>query len=997
MPGRLVMESNAVQHNPSNMTTINPAVNGVSNSNGTTKDQQQLPPELEHWAHTYVPMGKLLERMAQQCYHDLGEVIDQMADMTISTPQANGVSNSAPDTSPQSVDKKLRLMNFAQSQKDRFIKALVLSDWARNMEDMDKMIELRMWLQQQDDASSQAADAIMRLKHNMIAAKMPNPNIQGALELLSTSKAPWVPDLGYIPPKPLTAHKLLKTLRDMNFALSIRLNLHETLPAHFCNYSISNGRATFVVPHEFELDLAVVDQESTSPFYFIDIRFLFSDAPPLADGIVRSSLEGKVNQVLELNGLSGAYDFLHGFVLTHKITLLRRQAFELARTRWTECLHIEPVHRSLIVQYWTGQPGGKSWIEIGVAKGVNPAKSQEPSSPAVHLRIRWFRGGKEVPNVPFELDPESPSMEHLLNQVTAAHIDIRLSTMRDQLQAITPPKSALAVDLQSSSTDPNSCSLNTKLGQSSTETTLRIIPVNGNVCISPVNTTSLDVEKRLNANPSIDAAQILSYLNCKLVQDQITRQAVQVGLLLLPTDKQQDLNRVFGENIIRRTTFTRPGWGDDWAIAVTISLQGIKWWIVRLANSQTGRSIHNVEALHMSSPSHFNRQTLLNIESRAVAQVSISNITSQLRDQNISHRIQHAASSPSSKTPGSSTPATALIAIRFQDLMQPSDPNLRKSWKPWCKDMAILTHHGVTEPSRGEIKVKYVLKVTLLPQIAADLAPCISKQSDAKEGIIFLPDGICALQLKTQFGAGLVDLAQSRLRRVERLSTCLRAIKKKGFSLDAAGISALVFKYQQDPPLQAGIVFADSIQAPIVFRIPPDNANNPHRRLQPMLQKYLESPSPDHALNTMEETTRFNAFLSVLTTTLPLLRAFAAIESPAVGHARVLVRTLQNFKLVYSAPSTPMLLDMQLLRRAGNDVWTFQPVKDKFTDEQFQAARAVVAKAAQGINGVLSFTSGAVSELAAVEQLLIAIDALAKKSQSGQNDAGQGHEIVVLD
>lgn len=191
-----------------NKPTLTNGVNGSSytgdgkepNASPSANTQDRLPPELEHWTHTYVPMGKLLERIAQQCYNDLQETIDGMTDMPVQhTPPAlngtSGHSQAAPDASPTSIDKKLRLMNFAQTQKDRFIKALVLSDWARNLDDMTKLIELRMWLQQQDDAASASADAIVQLKHNMIPAKMPNPNIEGALELLSTGKAPWMPDV----------------------------------------------------------------------------------------------------------------------------------------------------------------------------------------------------------------------------------------------------------------------------------------------------------------------------------------------------------------------------------------------------------------------------------------------------------------------------------------------------------------------------------------------------------------------------------------------------------------------------------------------------------------------------------------------------------------------------------------------------------------------------------------------------------------------------------
>jgi mediator of RNA polymerase II transcription subunit 14 len=123
MPGRIVMDSHAAPKTnglkpdtPAMASTAPAQPNALANgySNGTTKEEEKvLPPELEHWAHTYVPMGTLLERMAQQCYFDLGEVIEQMADLNIGTPQTNGASTPASDVSKASVDKKLRLMNFA--------------------------------------------------------------------------------------------------------------------------------------------------------------------------------------------------------------------------------------------------------------------------------------------------------------------------------------------------------------------------------------------------------------------------------------------------------------------------------------------------------------------------------------------------------------------------------------------------------------------------------------------------------------------------------------------------------------------------------------------------------------------------------------------------------------------------------------------------------------------------------------------------------------------
>jgi mediator of RNA polymerase II transcription subunit 14 len=1021
MPGRIVMESNAVpttngsKPHPPTMATTAPArldqvTNGLSNGTTTKQAPSSPPPELEHWNHTYLPMGKLLERMAQQCYNDLSEVIDQMADLNIATPQPNGATSSAPDSSKASVEKKLRLMNFAQTQKDRFIKALVLSDWARNMGDMDKLIELRMWLTQQDDASTITSDGIMQLKHNMINAKMPNPNIKGALELLSTSKAPEQPDLGYLAPKPLSAHKLLRTLRDMNFVLSVRLNLHEQLPPQLCDYSIANGRATFFVPHEFELDLAVTDEDTSTPFYFIDLRFSFSNAPPLGDDFVRSSLEGHLNHILALEGLQAAYNFLHGFVLTHKITLLRKQAFELSRTRWTECLHVEPIHRSLVVQYWTGQPGGKSWIEIGIAKGLDSQKvSDTQDTSAVRLNIRWFRAGKETFDVRFDVDPANPSMEDILNQVTAAHMTLRLSTIRDQLRAKSPPNSALDMSLQVSKTNPNACALSMKLGQYGPATTLRIVPVNGDICISPVTAASTDVERRLNTDPSMDAAQIVSYLNCKLVQDHITRQSVRAGWLLMPTDKQQDVSNMFGEQVIRRTTYTRRGWGEDWAIAATISLSGVKWWIARLTSATTGRSIQSAEALPLPSSSGiFDRQTLMTIESRAVAQVSLSNIAAQLRTAQIHHEIRHVSPSTpnNSASPLSAAVTTAFIGIKFRDLMQPKDPQLRKTWEPWCKETTVLTHHGVDESSREDTKVVHVLKLTLDVKTAEDLACCVGKGT-ADQGIVFAANGICALQLRTHFGVDLVSSIQSRLRRVERLSTCLRAIKKRNLTVDRVNVSGVVFKYQQTPPLQAGIIFPDSGAAPIQIRLAGlGSSPNPHQSIQPLLQKLLQSTtlrSDRTSGNVLDEASVFEKMLDLLFAALPLLRAFKVIEQHdrSGKSTKVAVRSLMHYLIVYSAPFPAMAFEMQLRRKDGKDIWTIAPSKDRIANgQQLNLALDMLQQAWKGKNvpGVIGFRSGVVAEIDSVETLLRNLDSVVRGiagPHAGGND--NGHEVVILD
>lgn len=164
--------------------------------------QDQQPPQLDDFSDSYVAIKVLYPRVAQQCYSDLGEQIDFLAEAAPAQqpPIINGALNrpgqhAGNEATAIALEKKQRWMAWAQEQKDRFIKLSVLTDWARNMPQMNRLIQLRMWLQQQDAAGSAMADAIVQLKQNTINAKLPNPNIQGALELLSTSKAPWMPDV----------------------------------------------------------------------------------------------------------------------------------------------------------------------------------------------------------------------------------------------------------------------------------------------------------------------------------------------------------------------------------------------------------------------------------------------------------------------------------------------------------------------------------------------------------------------------------------------------------------------------------------------------------------------------------------------------------------------------------------------------------------------------------------------------------------------------------
>src|SRR5262245_51907948 len=130
--------------------------------------------------------------------------------------------------------------------------------------------------------------------------------------------------MGFIPPEPISSDKALKLLRYMNTSLSIRLTVHENLPHHLQQWRVESGRATFVANDDFEFDVVSFVEDTSDQWHFIDLRLLFTPAPSVA---VKShfmhQLKFTLDGILASDGLSGCFDYLHNFILTHKINLLR--------------------------------------------------------------------------------------------------------------------------------------------------------------------------------------------------------------------------------------------------------------------------------------------------------------------------------------------------------------------------------------------------------------------------------------------------------------------------------------------------------------------------------------------------------------------------------------------------------------------------------------------------------------------------------------------------
>lgn len=592
---------------PGDSKGANANVNGTENIDGANSAQLQrintnpsrmndLPDEIQHVTMGFVPMGTLLSRLAQKTHNQLADHITALSKLAIPTAALNGNSTHAgtaiDDTSPENLQKKANLLNFIQEKHAEWVKVAVITRWSRNASNVSKLIDLMGLLRQNQAKYSEILDLMIFIRQGLTFARLPNPDLKTAHYVLSTGTAPWMPDVNYIEPPPLTPKEQLQWIENLNTLLFIRLNLedYDSLPYQFRDYTIDSGRVTFKVPGEFEVDLTIADEDSEKQFWFIDFRFAFTPAPAELSYRLRMNLEAKVNETLGKDGLGGCYKLLHEFVLTHKITEYVRQALELSKTRWVGSLHVERLQRAMAIQYWVGRypsDGPKSWIILGVHSGNKDAAPEDPKS-ASHLTLRWFKEKEEMKDIKIPFNDADISTEDLLNSVIGRHSALILGSIYSKLKSngrFTKREAGLTLDLHKD--DPTQSFLRMQLGYNY-YVTVRISSATGTFSLKPPSGITFRGEQRLNwpsKEPIQDyGATCLESVRCHYVVDEINRRGKSTGWFVckgpvkIETVKEALKLREMGQLMWLK----RRGWTDQWYLMVNLSLSGDKWWLMEM-------------------------------------------------------------------------------------------------------------------------------------------------------------------------------------------------------------------------------------------------------------------------------------------------------------------------------------------------------------------------------------------------------------------------------
>ena len=855
----------------------------------------------------YKDLSELIVRLVQETFNDLTDVIRTLSEMPPTSQSSSHAlpNGSGPVTSQAAVQKKTRLMDFIQHRRAQFIKVLVLAQWSRQTDDVRQAIDLLQWLRTQAHYNEEACLELGRLKLSLGQAKLPNPDLSTALEVLSTGKTSWLPDLGsiYMAAQPLTAKEMLSTLRNINTLLSIRLNLHENLPPHFDSFTIASGRATFNVPDEFEVDLSIADENPSSQLYFIDIRFLFTPFDSeILKGRLRDEIEAKAIDVLKTDGLSGCYGFLHELVLTHKINVLRRQADELSRGKWTESIRLEMVRRTLVVQYWLNRPGGKSWIELGVKGGAADAKGGSIGQGTSTIAVRWMREGKEVKDTPITLQLKHLSMDATLKHVIALHTSYILRSIRDRLLGMELySKRILSLSLSTSSVEPAQSLLRVQLTPSRTAR-LAMEPIGGRFALEPASLRFNQSEHALNSlrDPAAEAHNHLSNLRCWIAKEEIENRARCVGWELRTlSPKQEDMKRVFPRETLQVSFFGRPGWSSRWIVAVSVGMAGEEWWIIEYVPLAVGYTFGDHQRIPISSTTGKSIDPTYDFLSR-LEKASAGMITHLVNVRTLARLgVQHALRS-TAPSPQASMLVPNLV-VRFSSLMSSID---KRHARPWAKDVLKLTYQGISS-STGEATMMVEARLT-----QPKLFDAIRERVD--DDIVFHPSsGAFAFHLRAPVGEPLVSQLRDRLLRIQRLILFLHVVRRFDLPCESISLGRLVFRYSSTPPLRATVGFAGD--APITLRL--DTAN-PHLRIADLLARMLNADG-DAGL---EHVTMLLGF------SLPLFRALDEVEGrsaasdsgPAVF---ILPRAAEWLQLRYSGPGPVAAFEVRLRQRRDEVKW----------------------------------------------------------------------------
>jgi len=921
----------ARKESPAGAPAVNAPASRVGSANesstalpGTTASQMaELPPDILHiTSDQYHSLSRMIQRISQDCYNDLTEVLGRMSELKQN--QSNGISTNgigshamsiAQDNSETNKQKKLLLMKFAYENRAKFIKLLVLTEWGKKASgDVSKLIDLFAWSREQSTAMDNVDYTLERLKIESNSARQYNPDIRTALEILGTKKAQWIPDMGFIPPEPMSSDRALKLLRSMNTSLSIRLFVHEKVPSRFSKWHVKDGRVTFTVDGEFELDLMTLVEDASDPWMFVDFRLLFSPAPAITvDSAFMNRIRDGVDEILRTDGLEQCYKYLHNFTLTHKISVLATQANQLLRADWAGAFRTEFAHRQFVIQYWPDRPGKKNWIEIGIASNrPKDGRISWRGPPVPSLAVRWFRQGVEVKDVKFDFDWVTLSVENMVKRVISLHIAYLLQATQRNLSP------GLKSHAFISEMEPSDCKLEASIGSSASRTTLTIEPVTGRAILKPVTPISSAAENAINRSLDASAAgTIVAELLARSFLDHVQRVAQQIAWRPVARQalRKDVVKTAVRLDVLGFMLFRPRGWTLDWTLATIVDASSESWWICKLGVN--GTTIEHAQRITMERHGHsftVNRATLRSIERVAVHTLSYYATTSALAKEAKSYRLSYDFTPPPRGATLSRHAVQGwVLHLKTSDLLtlKPGEP-------AWLGPDIRVTCVGFRADYRN---VWHIARGTMAPAVAADMKKLMS--ASAQKSFIFSEGGAFAILLCTPFGQSVSGELKLRLRDLDRLRSFGRTLQTRKMVLISSSLQHIQFQYAKS--FSVTVVFEKGDDIQVKF-----GSKNPHNRIRNFLVETINERSGTSVRSGVGDDTGFDRFCTALVLTRPALMGLDEIETQQhsdFGNPIVHTHRIGYYRIGYNNP--PCSFDVSLRVKGDKVFWLIEDNEHK--------------------------------------------------------------------
>lgn len=172
--------------------------NGMSDAPPSALPERSVDaPEIEHIIANFMPLSRLFQRTAQECFNSLNETVSALSALP-ATQQIRAAGVNGAGTANGAVansEKKLKWLHFANTNREKFIKLLVLLQWSRRVDEVSALIDLVVWSNMQIQSYDAASHFMGEIKRGLESAKVPSPDIVTALEALTLGRSERMPDV----------------------------------------------------------------------------------------------------------------------------------------------------------------------------------------------------------------------------------------------------------------------------------------------------------------------------------------------------------------------------------------------------------------------------------------------------------------------------------------------------------------------------------------------------------------------------------------------------------------------------------------------------------------------------------------------------------------------------------------------------------------------------------------------------------------------------------